>query len=236
MGAEFGQHELGMVATRRRLRDARGAIGGKASEQNRGFHLGRCDRRIVIERLEVARAMNRERQRVLAFGQKLRAHPRKRARNATHGAAAKRIVAGELHVDIPRGKNAHEQTRRGAGIAAIDWLARRDGPLRAPTRDTAIQASIGSFFQIHLGAELAYRAKGAANVFRIEHARKARGAFGHRREKHRAMRNGFVARHRDAADKRAVNRLDSRKVFLGSHIAPPHSCESTNPAVCVRSP
>ena len=225
-----------MVAARRGFRDARSAISGKASEQDRGFYLSRCNRRIVIERFEVTRAMNRKRQRVLAFGQKLRAHPRKRARNAAHRAAAERIVAGELHLNIPRGQNAHEQARRGAGIATIDWIARCAGALRAPTRNAAIQASIGSFFQVHLGAELAYRAKRAAHVFGIKHARKARGAFGHRREKHRAMRNGFVARHRDAADKRAVNRLDSRKVFLDSHIAPPHSCESTNPVVCARSP
>ena len=93
------------------------------------------------------------------------------------GRLLQRVVARDAStLHVPRRQHAHEQARRGAGVAAIDgrvglrWARRRPSRSRVPARLPSACVLAGD-----LGAQSARTARdGGAHVLGVQHARTAR--------------------------------------------------------------
>ncbi len=209
---ELGEHQLGMVARHCRLVDGGGALGTQARQQDRGLQLGRCHGGIVGDGFQLGVAHFHNGKGLASLGLETGAHLHKGRDDAAHGALAQGIVAGDLHADAPGRKNAHQQTGGGAGIAAVDGMVRLRGALLAPAGNAAGKRAVHLALKRYLGSKGGNSADGRAHIGGIEHAGKARGAFGHGGKEHRAMGDRLVAGNAGSALQRTGKGLYARDV------------------------
>ena len=64
------------------------------------------------------------------------AHPAERLRDALHRTRAQRIVTGELEATLLAGEDPGQEPHQRAGVAAVDWLLRRDKAAETAAEDT----------------------------------------------------------------------------------------------------
>ena len=126
LGAEMGEHLLGMVARGLALDDRRRPTRVEAGEQDRRFDLRRGDRRAIEDRRGIGRPFQHDRTAVaFALREHLRAHQLKGIEDAAHRPLAQRRVAVEGRGDSMAADHPHHQPRTGAGVAEIERFDRR---------------------------------------------------------------------------------------------------------------
>ena len=100
-------------------------------------------------------------------------HLHERRDDTTHRALLERFIAGDLDLDGPRRDNAHEQARRSARIAAIEWMIGLLGAFGTPSGDTARERSVYPNLKVHLSTERGNHIDRRTHIGRIEHTGQA---------------------------------------------------------------
>ena len=135
------EHQLGVVARRRRLDDRRRPARAEPGEQDRRLHLRARDRQLVVDRLRAARPRSRAAAcrrsssicaPICASGSAI----------ALHRPARERLVADELERAVLEGEQARDQPRERAGVAAVDRRAGARRPRRPTPCTTSVSTSV----------------------------------------------------------------------------------------------
>ena len=189
LAAERLDHALGVIARRRALDDGRAARNVERREQQRRFHLGRCDLEPVLDRKGRARALERHGQQPAFAGLRHGAEQRQRIEHAAHRPAPQRRIAGEDRGDGDGRDRAHGEADAGAGIAEIEHVGRLAKPADADAMDAPFALALAR----DIGAEPAHRFGGVEHVIGFEQAGDLRLAHGEGAQDERAVRHGFVA-------------------------------------------
>ena len=173
-GAEGTKGELAVIAGADGFVDGGGATGLESGKEDCSFDLGAGDRCGVVDGGE-RRAVDDDGG--VAVGEfELCAHLRQRLADALHGAAAERFVAGEGkgsgRVGDLGGEEAGEHADGGAGVAAVEGLA----------RGAEVARGTGDFYGAavarHLCTEGGDAGEGGCAVGSGREIGEARGAFG----------------------------------------------------------
>ena len=198
--AETRQHALGVIAAGRGLDDRGFAVGVEPGQQQGRLHLRAGDGHRVTDAAQGRRRPHPHRHRAGRARGDGRAHQVQRLGHPPHRSPPQRGVAGQVHVEILRRQHAEQQSRRGAGIAAIYgrrrhsfmYISRRSQTMHA---DAARRQALVPPFNLH--AESPQGMNHGAGVGAIEKAMDATLPLRQRREQHGAVADGLVARHRD---------------------------------------
>ena len=211
LGAEMAQHVLAVIARRLALHHAGQARRIEAAEQQRGFHLSRGHRHLVLERHCIHRPFDRERQSPALARREPRPAGRQRLSDAAHRPAAQARVTGHHREERVARHDSGEQPCRGAGIAHIQHIR----GLHQATDAAPGDAPFGPILH-HLGAKRAHGGGGAQHVLPGQQTGDAGLADGQRAEHQGAMADGFVARHGDAAGERSGRAVGGQRPDGGS--------------------
>ena len=192
LGPEMAQHALGVVARRLRLDDRGGAARMQSGDQDGRLDLRRRHRQAVLDRNEVRRAAQGQRQPDGAV-QHLDAHPLQRIEHARHRPLRQRGIARHAHRHVVARDQAHHQARAGAGVAEIEFAVRlRPIPRRrapAPPRYRPV---------FRIGQPSACSALAVLSTSSASSSPVMRGAAGGDRPEHQGpVRDRLVARHPD---------------------------------------
>ena len=198
LGAEVAQHELAVVAGRRRL-DHRGAAGRREpGQQDRRLDLGRGDRQPVAERARPRGAGHGQRQTAAVAGHEARAHLAQRRDHPAHGTGAQAGVAGQGRGHRVAGQQSHEQARAGARVAQVEDLLRRHQAADAAAPDPPGARALAD----DLGAQRGHGLGSAAHVLALEQTADSGFAHGQRADHQRPVRDRLVAGDSGAAGER----------------------------------
>src|SRR5690606_27365996 len=126
-----------------------------------------------------------------------RAHLRERGNDPVHRPLAERLVASEARTQFIGGGRPDEEPRAGAGITAIDSLARLAEPAGAGDHPGAVVPPFDA------RAELAHRLSRMANVVALQQARDSGFAFREGAHDERPVGDGLIPRRAGSACERS---------------------------------
>ena len=186
--AERGEHPLGMVARRRRFRDAGRAFGIESGQQQCRLHLGAGHAQIVAGTAQRRAAQHADRG-VAVGGLEPCAHGAQRLGDPLHGPARQRGIADQRRIKALPGQQAHRQAHRRAGVAHVE---RGVGRLQPP-QSHALQADPPGARRLDRDTHRPHRVQRRQAVGARQEALDFGDPVGDATEHHRAVRNRLVA-------------------------------------------
>ena len=124
IGPQRTQHALTVVAGQSRFDDRGRTLRVEAGKQDRGLHLGTGNRGVVVDPVQLL-PVDRERcTAVLSNRADIRPHRLKRDHDALHRALLYALISRQLGIEVLRGQDAGNKSRRGTRVSAVEHSIR----------------------------------------------------------------------------------------------------------------
>ena len=176
------EHELGVVARRRRFDDRRLALRVQSCQEDGRLHLGARDGQRVFDPLQLCTAVDDDRRQSVGRLD-LRAHPLERLGDAVHGPRSQRLVTGQLEATLLAGEDPGQESHQRAGVPGVDRLV--GSPKAAHPHAVDDELVVGDV--VDLNPERPHGVDSRQSVGRPSEAANVRLALGECADEHRAV-------------------------------------------------